>query len=129
MLQLDGNVSFTSDSSISSQHQINVHITNRGQHVSPTVMFGPKNIHTIKRSNKLAQTLHLPKLCNINPQSVYNKQDEFITFVEQMDCDVIFISESWERSNFTLDEVMRPLKTIQLFQMYTKGREGEGGQH
>ena len=82
LLQVDGNVSFTSDSSNSSHHKISVHITNRDTIISPSVMFGPQNIHTVKRSNKLAQTLHLPKICNINPQSVYNKQDEFISFVE-----------------------------------------------
>ena len=126
MLQLDGNVSFSSDSSNSSQHQINVHITNRGQHFSSNVVFGPQNIHVVKRSNKLAHTLHLPKLCNINPQSVYNKQDEFITFVEQMDSDVIFMSESWERLNFTLEEVMRPLEDHTAISNVHQ-REGRGG--
>ena len=82
ILQVDGNASFTSDSSESSQYNIPVHITNRNPSIADNMRFGPQNINTIKRSNKYADTLYLPRLCNINPQSVYNKQDEFVTFVK-----------------------------------------------
>ena len=41
----------------------------------------PKVITTIKRLNKLVQALHLPSIANINPRSIYNKVDEFCTFV------------------------------------------------
>ena len=44
--------------------------------------------------NRVQQALDLPVLCNINPRSVYNKCDEFSTFVKEEQCDVIFISES-----------------------------------
>ena len=48
----------------------------------------------------------MPTLCNINPRSVYNKIDEFNTFVKEETMDVVFISESWERENFTLDKII-----------------------
>ena len=103
-----------------------MHITYRNNINVSTVHFGPQNLHTVKRSNKFSHAFHLPKLCNINPQSVYNKQEEFLTFVEYMDCDVIFMSESWERFNFTLEEVMRPLVDHTVISNVHQ-REGRGG--
>ena len=91
ILQVDGNDSFISDSSEGSQHNIPVHISNRNENTTTNVRFGPQNLNTIKRSNKFAETFYLPKLCNINPQSVYNKQSEFVTFVEQMESDIISV--------------------------------------
>jgi hypothetical protein len=45
-------------------------------------------------------------LANINPRSVYNKIDEFNTFVKEETIDVVFISESWERENLTLEKII-----------------------
>ena len=56
------------------------------------------------------QTLHLPKLCNINPQSVYNKREEFVTFVAETETDIVFISESHERPGLILDQIMLQLE-------------------
>ena len=53
------------------------------------------------------QALKLPVIANINPRSVYNKVLEFNTFVEQEDVDVIFMSESWEREEKTLDQIIK----------------------
>ena len=92
ILQVDDNASFSSDSSIHSENQNPVHTTNKNSNIESNIKFGPHNLQTIKRSDKFAHTLHLPKLCNINPQSVYNKKDEYKTFVDQMECDVIFMS-------------------------------------
>ena len=61
----------------------------------------------IKRSNKPIQALNLPVIANINPRSIYNKVNEFHTFVEQEKINVIFMSESWERENKQLDEIIK----------------------
>ena len=50
------------------------------------------NLIVIKRSN-----LDLPRVLNLNPQSIYNKLDEFETFVKEEDVYLICMSESWER--------------------------------
>ena len=42
----------------------------------------------------------------MNPRSVYNKIDEFNTFVKVETMDVVFISESWERENLTLEKII-----------------------
>ena len=61
----------------------------------------------IKRDNKVIQALNLPTICNLNPRSVYNKTNEFHTFVEQEEIDLLFMSESWEREHLTLDEIIK----------------------
>ena len=48
-----------------------------------------RNLVVVKRSNKLGQALNLPKVLNLNPRSIYNKIDEFVTFVTEEDVDLI----------------------------------------
>ena len=72
------------------------------------------------------QSLYLPSLCNINPQSVYNKRTEFITFVKERECDVIFISESHERADLTLDQIMLDLEDHVVISNVHQ-RRGKGG--
>ena len=64
-----------------------------------------QNLKVIKRDNKVIQALNLPTICNLNPRSVYNKTNEFHTFVEQEEIDLLFMSESWEREHLTLEEI------------------------
>ena len=66
-----------------------------------------KNLKVIKRSNNVFQALDLPTLCNMNPRSVYNKRDEFHEFVKEEEIDLLFMSESWERNNLTLDKIIK----------------------
>ena len=53
--------------------------------------------------------LHLPKVVNCNPQSLYNKKDEFVTFVKQREIDLTFISESFERESWPLSDLLEDL--------------------
>ena len=43
----------------------------------------------------------------MNPRSVYNKQDEFHTFVEEEMVDLLTMAESWERENLLLDQIVK----------------------
>ena len=43
----------------------------------------------------------------MNPRSVYNKQEEFHTFVKEEEVDVVFLSESWERDYLPLDKIIK----------------------
>merc|ERR1719319_1982642 len=56
-----------------------------------------RSVKTIKRSNKLVEALSLPKVLNLNPRSIYNKIDEYITLIEEKEIDLTFMSETWER--------------------------------
>ena len=42
----------------------------------------------------------------MHPRSVYNKIDEFHEFVKEEQVDILFLSESWERENLTLNEII-----------------------
>jgi hypothetical protein len=66
-----------------------------------------RNLIVVKRSNKVGQALNLPKVLNLNPRSIYNKAGEFVTFVEEEQVDLICMSESWEREELTLDELIK----------------------
>ena len=65
------------------------------------------NLKTIKRSNNIVQALNLPTLCNMNPRSVYNKIEEFHDFIKEEQVDLLYMSESWERPNLTLHEIIK----------------------
>ena len=68
--------------------------------------YGVTNNITIVRSNNVLQALDLPTVADLNPRSVYNKTDEFHAFVEDENIDLIFMSESWERTNETLHQII-----------------------
>ena len=55
----------------------------------------------------LSQALELPVVVNLNPRSVYNKSKEFHEFVEQEEADLILMSESWERPDYPLNEIIK----------------------
>ena len=84
-----------------------------------------KNLKVIKRSNKNIQALCLPTICNMNPRSVYNKADEFHIFVEEEEVDLLLMSESWERDNKTLDEIIK-LENHTIISNVSQ-RKGKGG--
>ena len=61
----------------------------------------------IRRNNLVLQSVNLPVIININPRSLYNKSDEFSLSLEQYSADVICVSESWERENMPLDQLLK----------------------
>ena len=83
------------------------------------------NLITIKRSNKPFYALNLPVLANINPRSVYNKVSEFHSFVKEEEVDMVFMSESWEREEKTLKEIIK-LENYEIVSNVFQ-RKGKGG--
>jgi len=64
----------------------------------------------IQRSNKVGQALEFPSVLNINPRSVYNKPEELQALIIEEDIDCTFLSESWERPDLTLEELLTGLE-------------------
>ena len=101
----DGNISIVSSDYSASVCSDNDH---SGQTIETIVSFGrtekpsyqqnqpkyQKNLVTVKRNNKIVDASILPVVLNLNPRSLYNKQSEFRTLVEQTDCGVCCISET-----------------------------------
>ena len=79
----------------------------------------------MKRNNLLLQGMELPTVININPRSIYNKQDDFKILLEQYSGDAIFISESWERENLPLDKLLQ-LENFRIISN-VKQRDFQGG--
>ena len=92
---------------INQSDKIPVHISNRRGYHKPNKIPRKKNNLTILRSNKVVQALDLPVVLNINPRSVYNKKSQFHTLVTEHSIDLICMSESWERENLTLDQIIQ----------------------
>ena len=61
----------------------------------------------------------------MNPRSVYNKLDEFHTFVKEEQLDCIFMSESLEHDYLTLDKVTKLDDYIVISNV--NQRKGKGG--
>ena len=120
IMQVDGNISLNSSviSSSSSEdeipvssqnvNQIPVITTNRNpvQHSAPE-RNQYRNVKGVRTCNKLLDAVQLPVIVNLNPRSIYNKSDEFKTMMEQMDVSLCFMSESWDRDNNGIEEVIK----------------------
>ena len=74
---------------------------------------------------KLSQALCLPTICSMNPRSIYNKLDEFHTFIKEEQIQCIFMSESWEREYLTLEKVIKLENYIIISNVHQ--RRGVGG--
>ena len=61
----------------------------------------------IKRNNLLLKAIDLPSVMNINPRSVYNKVNEFLTLVDQYESDLICMSETWDRISQPLENLIK----------------------
>ena len=68
-----------------------------------------KNNNIVKNVNikKYNQSLELPVVLNVNPRSIYNKNIEFGDFLEINSVDLVCMSESWERQNHSVEELLK----------------------
>lgn len=80
---------------------------------------------TVCRNNHVMQAISLPVVININPRSCYNKSEELALLLEQYSADVVCISESFERENKPLQELLQ-LENYEVFSM-VKRRDFKGG--
>ena len=79
----------------------------------------------VGKPDKFIQALELPIIANINPRSAYNKADELETFIKEEMVDVLFLSESWERENLQLHELIH-LENHEVISNVFQ-RKGKGG--
>ena len=84
-----------------------------------------KSEKNVVKKSKVDEALELPVICNMNPRSIYNKVNEFEVFVEQHEVDLVFMSESWERPEYPLKELIN-LKDFEIISNVSQ-RHGQGG--
>ena len=58
-------------------------------------------------SKKVEVAFNLPIVANINPRSVYGKEEELKTFIKEEEVDCTILSESWERVDLPLDNLLK----------------------
>ena len=104
--QLDGNASTLSDLEGES-FDIPVHITQHRPADKLSQSARKPVRKTLKRNNLILQSVNLPVVMNLNPRSIYNKSAEFSLLLEQYSADVICMSESWERDDLPLDQLLQ----------------------
>ena len=92
------------DTSFTLGNPIPTVINNRPQKINPHRR--KSTLITIKRSNKLLTAVQMPVVVNLNPRSLYNKSNEFKTMINQLDCSLCFISESWESESKSLEDLI-----------------------
>ena len=82
---------------------------------------GLPTLTTLKRNSLILQSMVLPTVINLNPRSIYNKTDELYLLIEQYEADVICISESWERDDLPLVELL----DLENFEIFTNVKQRE----
>ena len=85
----------------------------------------PRQLKIIQRNSKFKEAFSLPKILNINPRSIYNKIIQLKTYIKKKNIDAVFLSESWERQEEPLTNIL----DIDGFQVISNPyqRKGIGG--
>ena len=107
--QLDGNVTIASFMSELLDNQLSNRIpviTNCFERKTCFVTRKPCRV-TIKRSNRILEATNLPSMLILNPRSIYNKENEFWIMMEQLETDICYMSESWDRENLPLELLLK----------------------
>ena len=107
------------------EYSIPVHISTTRPVRSQSADRGKPVLKTVRRNNILLQSISLPVIMNINPCSIYNKSEEFSLLLEQYEAEVICISESFERENLPLKDLLK-LDDYEVISMVKK-RNFRGG--
>ena len=58
-----------------------------------------RNLITVRRCDKSLEAANLPTIVSVNPRSLYNKQLNFRTLIDQTEVGVCFVSETWDRTH------------------------------
>ena len=123
--QFDGNVSFLSDQSFSTNsdnygnyfnarinQEIPVQVGNR-PHKQLYCARLPSVRKTIKRNNKVLQAVSLPKMSSYNMKSLWSKVGNFGTDMQDRNCSLSFLVEVWQKS----ENRKHQYKIEELFEM------------
>ena len=131
--QYDGNMSLESSETESGDENVSQNVSKTipvivtsSRLPKPNVTRGlPANVNIKHFSKKVLTATQLPVIVNLNPRSVYNKKEEFKTMVDQLEVDVCFMSESWDRKNNGLENIIQ-MDGYQIIKNVLQ-RPGKGG--
>ena len=126
---MDGNDSFLSVSQTTPNESFSIptHVSDRYD-PSTNPVFRRKYLRTIKRTPEPKKGFPLPVVLCVNPRSLYGRENEFSDIVNEYEGDLICISESWNRPEFPLSELLKTenFENFKVF-MNVKQRKERGG--
>ena len=131
--QLDGNASFSSNSSLASSSQLDASIVSENEHLkcsavneisvivgnrpAKSVTNGQVNsyrfLKTLRRDNKAVQGLSLPVLSNYNMRSIWAKLDSYAEDFIERTVGLSFLTEIWQKST----NIKHQNKLEEMFEM------------
>ena len=83
----------------------------------------------VKKSSKVQNATSLPLISVMNARSLYQKKDNFKTFLKELGIEIAIVSETWERENETLGALlqMENHKVISYKRPKVKANKQPGG--
>ena len=105
--QLDGNVSISSSNQESEKCNSDSDNTeyDTDQEIEPII--SPIKVTHNKQTKKASKASTLPLTAVCNARSLYNKNDNFKRFLTELGIEVAVVSETWERRNFFLQDLLK----------------------
>ena len=95
------------EGSLPSINDIPVISNDRSSSVCDSEERGSKVIKTIKMVKRsVLKAASLPTVINCNPRSAYGKQEELKILIQQYNCQILTLSESWNREDFPLHKLI-----------------------
>ena len=139
--QLDGNISFLSDNSQDNQNisVVDIHGANddtseesddtdyeTDEEADPVTI--PIHMNHIS-SKRMSTATSLPLICVANARSLYNKSTNFKHILHELGVEIALISETWERQELSLNELLnlQQYKVISYKRPKRKEKRQPGG--
>ena len=56
--------------------------------------------------------MQLPVILNVNPRSLFNKQENFKTYVKERQVEIVCVSESWETEENRIEKIFNDVYAV-----------------
>ena len=135
IVQVDGLDSIDSTSSSEDEHSeiddSNVTTYDSQDEIDPdtTPIIIPSSTKPSMKQRKIMKASSLPLVAVLNCRSLYNKPDNFKKFLNELGIEVAIISESWEREELSLENLLKMpnYKVHSYRRAKTKAKKQPGG--
>ena len=118
-MQLDGNDLNSSDGSVESESS-EVTEYDTDDELEPErspISISPK-AKPSRRTQKILQASSLPLISVLNSRSLYNKNENFKTLINELGIEAAIVSESWEREEIPLKNLLQLNTQVSHFGKY-----------
>ena len=68
--------------------------------------------------------MQIPVILNVNPRSLFNKQENFKTYVKEKQVEIVCVSESWETEEHRIEKIFNDDYAVISNPFVRRGRGG-----